>query len=84
VLILKLFKNKTIFDDLLLSDSHVVHTSLQGLERPLLLTPCNITTASGQQPLYANGSLYTDTKEKKIFLIYIRKFRGIGCKVIYD
>jgi hypothetical protein len=24
-------------------------------------------------------------KEKKIFLIYsIRKFRGIGCKVIYD
>ncbi len=28
-------------------------------------------------------TIRTDKKENKIFLIYIRKFRGIGCKVIY-
>jgi hypothetical protein len=39
--------------------------------------------SSPHTPPFKTSAL-TDKKEKKIFLIYgIRKFRGIGCKVIY-
>jgi hypothetical protein len=36
------------------------------------------------QTIFTIEQRYTDKKENKSFLIYKKKFRGIGCEVIYD
>jgi hypothetical protein len=50
-----------------------------------ILTLCNLSEGSPALAVFRHHYLKSALIKKKIkFASYIRKFRGIGCKVIYD